>query len=198
MSAAYRQSSFGFSRKDAAQAAATVTRAPRRLDAESIRDSMLAASGQLDRTMGGNGVNLFTRKSSFAQWKPLPVPPTGANRRMIYLARIRGADDGMFKTFDVPECGQVKDKRSDSTTPLQALNLLNGKFTVEQSAALAQRITTEVGADLPKQITRAFQLTLARPPGEHELTACLAVAQSDGLETVCRALFNSNEFLFLP
>jgi hypothetical protein len=104
----------------------------------------------------------------------------------------------MFKTFDVPECGQVKDKRSDSTTPLQSLNLLNGKFTLEQSAALAQRITTEAGADLPKQITRAFQLTLARPPGEHELTACLAVAQSDGLETVCRALFNSNEFLFLP
>jgi hypothetical protein len=198
MSAAYKQSSFGFSRKDAAQVAATFTRAPRRLDAESIRDSMLAISGQLDPTMGGKGVNLFTRKGSFDQWKPLPVPPTGANRRMIYLARIRGADDGMFKTFDVPECGQVKDKRSDSTTPLQALNLLNGKFTLEQSAALAQRITMEAGADLPKQITRAFHLTLARPPGEHELTACLAVAQSDGLETVCRALFNSNEFLFLP
>ncbi len=198
MSAAYRQSSFSFSRKHAAQVATTFTRAPHRLDAETIRDSMLATSGQLDRKMGGNGVNLFTRKSSFAQWKPLNVPPTGANRRMIYLARIRGADDGMFKTFDVPECGQVKDKRSDSTTPLQALNLLNGKFTLEQSAALAQRITTEAGADLPKQITRAFQLTLARPPGEHELTACLAVAQSDGLETVCRALFNSNEFLFLP
>jgi mono/diheme cytochrome c family protein len=198
MSAAYRQSSFSFSRKDAAQAAATVTRAPRRLDAESIRDSMLVISGQLDHTMGGEGVNLFTRKGSFDQWKPLTVMPTGASRRMIYHARIRGADDGMFKTFDIPECGQVKDKRSDSTTPLQALNLLNGQFTLEQSAALAQRITAEAGADLLKQITRAFQLTIARPPGEHELTACLAVAQSDGLETVCRALFNSNEFLFLP
>jgi hypothetical protein len=171
---------------------------PRRLDAEAIRDSMLAISGQLDRTMGGEGVNLFTRVGQFAQWKPKPEPPKGANRRMIYHIKIRGADDGMFKTFDLPECGQVKDKRSDSTTPLQALNLLNGQFTLEQAAALAKRIATETGADLPKQITRAFHLVLARPPAVSERTACLRVAQTEGLETVCRALFNSNEFLFLP
>ena len=117
---------------------------------------------------------------------------------MIYHTRIRGADDGIFKTFDLPECGQVKDKRSDSTTPLQALNLLNGRFTLEQSAALAKRVTAESVTDLTAKITRAFQLALARPPRETELTSCLAVAEREGLETVCRALFNSNEFLFLP
>ena len=189
MSAAYRQRAGGPD---------SFSRAPRRLDAEAIRDSMLAISGQLDRTMGGEGVNLFSRKGEFDQWKPLPEPPKGANRRMIYHTRIRGADDGMFKTFDLPECGQVKDKRSDSTTPLQALNLLNGRFTLEQSAALAKRVTAESVTDLTAKITRAFQLALARPPRETELTACLAVAEREGLETVCRALFNSNEFLFLP
>ena len=196
MSVAYRQASSSFSGNDAIPAA--FTRSPRRLDAEAIRDSMLAISGQLDPTMGGEGVNLFTRKGQFAQWKPLAALPTGANRRMIYHARIRGADDGMFKTFDLPECGQVKDKRSNSTTPLQALNLLNGSFTLEQSSALARRIAKETGAELPAQITRAFHLVLSRPPSEPELTACLRTARSEGLETVCRALFNSNEFLFLP
>ena len=117
---------------------------------------------------------------------------------MIYHTRIRGADDGMFKTFDLPECGQVKDKRSDSTTPLQALNLLNGRFTLEQSAALAKRVTAESETDLTAKIIRVFQLALARPPRETELKVCLAVAEREGLETVCRALFNSNEFLFLP
>jgi Protein of unknown function (DUF1553)/Protein of unknown function (DUF1549)/Planctomycete cytochrome C len=173
-------------------------RSSRRLDAEAIRDSMLAISGQLDPTMGGEGVNLFSRKGEFDQWKPMPEPPTGAKRRMIYHTRIRGADDGMFKTFDLPECGQVKDKRGDSTTPLQALNLLNGRFTMEQSAALAQRVRTDSEPDLESQIERAFHFVLARPPRESELTACLNVANRVGLETVCRALFNSNEFLFLP
>jgi len=209
MSAAYRQRSGGVmeNRSDEGHLSKTpslqhsttpFTRTPRRLDAEAIRDSMLAISGQLDRTMGGEGVNLFTRKGQFDQWKPKPVPPNGANRRMIYHTRIRGADDGMFKTFDLPECGQVKDKRSDSTTPLQALNLLNGPFTLDQSTALSQRICKESGADLSTQITSSFHLVLARPPVASELNSCLAIARSEGLETVCRALFNSNEFLFLP
>jgi mono/diheme cytochrome c family protein len=193
MSAAYRQAVQSDNEKPG-----SLSRQTRRLDAEAIRDSMLAISGQLDRAMGGEGVNLFTRSGEFDQWQPMSKPPQGVNRRMIYHTRIRGADDGMFKTFDLPECGQVKDKRSESTTPLQALNLLNGRFTLQQSTALANRITQESGTDSKSQITRAFQLVLARPPSETELTACISVAQGEGLETVCRALFNSNEFLFLP
>ena len=117
---------------------------------------------------------------------------------MIYLTRIRGVDDGMFKTFDLPECGQVKDKRTESTTPLQALNLLNGKFSLEQSAALAKRIEAEAGGNSSAQVTRAFERILGRPPEDAELALCQATVRAEGLETVCRALFNSNEFLFLP
>jgi hypothetical protein len=171
---------------------------PRRLDAETIRDSMLSIAGSLDQQRGGKGVNIFAREGKFDQWKTLADPPAGSNRRMIYLTRIRGVDDGMFKTFDLPECGQVKDKRSESTTPLQALNLLNGPFSLEQSAALAKRIESEVGDQPGAQVTRAFERILGRPPMEEELKLCQATAKAEGLETVCRALFNSNEFLFLP
>lgn len=171
---------------------------PRRLDAETIRDSMLRISGSLDPQRGGEGVNIFTREGKFDQWKPLADPPAGSNRRMIYLTRIRGVDDGMFKTFDLPECGQVKDKRTESTTPLQALNLLNGDFSLEQSAALAKRIEAEVGTNPNAQVTRVFERILGRAPNDGELEICQATVRAEGLETVCRALFNSNEFLFLP
>ncbi len=170
----------------------------RRLDAEAIRDSMLSISGVLDLKMGGEGVNIYKPKGAFDQWKPKDNPGPEAWRRMIYLAKMRGADDGMFKTFDLPDCGQVRAKRSTSTTPLQALNLLNGKFTLEQAGLLSKRLEREASADLKEQVNQAFLLTLARYPSERELTACLTTAQTEGIETVCRALFNTNEFLFLP
>jgi len=201
-SATYRQSSSSKTQPEAMRADADTRLLwrfpPRRLDAETIRDSMLSISGRLDPQRGGEGVNIFTREGKFDQWQPLADPPAGSNRRMIYLTRIRGVDDGMFKTFDLPECGQVKDKRTESTTPLQALNLLNGKFSLEQSAALAKRIEDEVGGNSSAQVMRAFEWILGRPPEDAELALCQATMRAEGLETVCRALFNSNEFLFLP
>jgi hypothetical protein len=201
-SATYRQSSSSRSQQKAMRADADARLLwrfpPRRLDAETIRDSMLSISGNLDPQRGGKGVNIFTREGKFDQWQPLADPPLGSNRRMIYLTRIRGVDDGMFKTFDLPECGQVKDKRTESTTPLQALNLLNGPFSLAQSAALAKRIQGEAGQKPGAQVTQAFERILGRAPKEEELKLCQATAQAEGLETVCRALFNSNEFLFLP
>ncbi|MEQ2006910.1 MAG: PSD1 and planctomycete cytochrome C domain-containing protein [Limisphaerales bacterium] len=170
---------------------------PRRLDAEAIRDSILSITGVLDLKMGGIGVNIYQPKGNFDQWKPLENPGPESWRRMIYLAKMRGADDGMFKTFDLPDCGQVRAKRGESTTPLQALNLINGSFTIEQAQRLADRAQREAGADPGKQIERLFALAFARPPSTSERNACLASAQTEGLVTVCRALINSNEFLFL-
>ena len=201
-SATYRQSSSSKTQPEAMRADADTRLLwrfpPRRLDAETIRDSMLSISGRLDPQRGGEGVNIFTREGKFDQWQPLANPPAGSDRRMIYLTRIRGVDDGMFKTFDLPECGQVKDKRTESTTPLQALNLLNGKFSLKQSAALAKRIEDEAGGNSSAQVTRAFERILGRPPEDAELVLCQDTVRAEGLETVCRALFNSNEFLFLP
>ncbi|MGQ0635087.1 MAG: PSD1 and planctomycete cytochrome C domain-containing protein [Planctomycetaceae bacterium] len=174
---------------------------PRRLEAEVIRDSILFASGSLDTTMGGPGISVYEpvvgSASDVNVWDAQDDPGPQSWRRMIYLLRVRGADDGVFKPFDVPDCGQVRPKRGESTTPLQALNLFNSPFVSRQAQRLAERARREGGDDVARQIERIFNLTLARPPGADELAACLAAVEQDSLESVCRALFNSNEFLFL-
>ncbi len=198
-SAVYRQSSQPEKMAIAADASSRLLWRfpPRRLDAEAIRDSMLSVSGALNLTMGGPGVDIYKPKGSFDQWKPKEDPGPESWRRMIYLAKMRGADDGMFKTLDLPDCGQVRAKRSESTTPLQALNLLNGRFVLEQSAKFSQRVQLDSASSLESQIRHAFAFALGRPPTATELEACVTAAKADGLETVCRALFNSNEFLFI-
>jgi hypothetical protein len=199
-SAAYRQSS----RPDAAALKADADSRllwrfpPRRLEAEAIRDSILFSSGSLDLTMGGPGINFYQPRSKpDSRWLPVEKPGPETWRRTIYLLRVRGADDGLFQPFDVPDCGQVRAKRSTSTTPLQAMNLLNSPFIIEQAQRLADRAQREAGQDVDRQVQRVFTLTLARPPAEQELAAGVAVARQHGLATVARALFNANEFLFL-
>jgi mono/diheme cytochrome c family protein len=172
---------------------------PQRLDAESIHDAMLSAAGVLDLSMGGPGVMTYHPKvRQFDEWRPLEDPGPAAWRRMIYLAKMRGTDDGMFKVFDLPDCGQVRDKRGESTTPLQALNLMNGPFTVRMAEKLATRLRLEAGDEPSGQINRLFAILFSRPPTPAERQACLDTIRTDGLDTVCRAAFNSNEFLFRP
>jgi hypothetical protein len=169
------------------------------LEADAIRDSILFASGSLDLAMGGPGFNFFQPhpKDGAGTW--LPRGNLGAEgwRRTIYLLRVRGADDGVFTPFDIPDRGQVCPKRSVSTTPLQSLNLFNSPFVVEQAQQLALRAEREGGDDLARQIRLVYGHALARPPTEQECAMCAEVAKRHGLAAVCRALFNSNEFLFL-
>jgi hypothetical protein len=172
---------------------------PRRLEADAIRDSILFASGSLNLLMGGPGVDTYQPrpKETGSDWRPQEMPGSATWRRTIYLLRVRGADDGLFKPFDVPDCGQVRAKRSVSTTPLQALNLFNSPFMVDQAQRLAARVEQEAGTDLNRQLDRLFLLTLARYPNDSERTACLEAARAEGFAACCRALLNSNEFLFL-
>jgi len=172
---------------------------PQRLDAESIHDAMLSAAGVLDLSMGGPGVIIYHPKvRQFDEWRPLEDPGPLSWRRMIYLAKMRGSDDGMFKVFDLPDCGQVRDRRGESTTPLQALNLMNGGFTLRMAAKLAERLRHESGGNPAAEVDRLFALLFSRPPTPAERQACLDTLRSEGLETVCRAAFNANEFLFRP
>jgi mono/diheme cytochrome c family protein len=201
MSAAYRQSSGPVARAVVVDPDSRLVwrYPPQRLDAESIRDAMLSAAGVLDLSMGGPGVITYHPKvRQFDEWRPLEDPGPASWRRMIYLAKMRGTDDGMFKVFDLPDCGQVRDRRGESTTPLQALNLMNGPFTVRTSEKLAERLRREAGDEPPAQIDRLFTILFSRPPTLAERQACVDTLQSDGLETVCRAAFNANEFLFRP
>ena len=117
---------------------------------------------------------------------------------MLYQERMRRVDDKIFTAFDFPDCGQVRDKRPVSTTPLQALNLMNSDFVVEQSEFIAERAIKESGGDPEAAVKRAFELLLLRQPYADELAACTNIAGSNGLNIVCRSLINSNEYAFLP
>ncbi|HVJ87979.1 MAG TPA: PSD1 and planctomycete cytochrome C domain-containing protein [Caulifigura sp.] len=172
---------------------------PRRLDGEAIRDSILFASGSLSHEMGGPGINLFDEKlkETSGEWRPLARQGPETWRRTIYLMKMRGADDGVFKAFDIPDRGQVCARRGDSTSPLQALNLFNSDFVISQAREMAQSIKRQFGSEPGPQLTEAFRRTLSRPPSEEERIAAASFLRRFELAALCRALLNSNEFLFI-
>lgn len=171
---------------------------PKRVEAEVIRDSVLQASGLLDRTIGGRSYRIHNVKKRYAQWEIIDNYSKETWRRMIYQERMRRVDDQMFTAFDFPECGQVRAKRPVSTTPLQALNLMNSDFVIDQSKRIAQRARDDADGDPANSFNRCFELLLGRQPDQEEQTACVEIADDIGLKFVCRALINSNEFAFLP
>jgi hypothetical protein len=171
---------------------------PRRVEAEVIRDGILLASGKLNREMGGRSYRIHNVKKTYAQWKVVNNFGPETWRRMIYQERMRRVDDQIFTAFDFPDCGQVRAKRPVSTTPLQALNLMNSAFVVDQAKHLADRAKIDSGNNLKESVARVFELIFTRKPSQDELSASLEVAKIRGLEIVCRALMNSNEFAFLP
>ena len=119
---------------------------------------------------------------------------------MVYQFKPRMEQDAIFGVFDCPDAAQVAPKRTRSTTPLQALNLLNSGFMVEQAERFAARVFQDVaksGGDerMSSAIRRAFRLAVGRRPESRELAAATLLAREHGLDAVCRALFNSNEFL---
>ena len=111
---------------------------------------------------------------------------------------MRRVDDRIFTAFDFPDCGQVRAKRPVSTTPLQALNLMNSDFVLEQSRRIADRARKEADDEKEKSIDRCFQLLLGRLPDKQEREASLTLAKKENLSFVCRALINANEFAFIP
>ncbi|HUQ71693.1 MAG TPA: DUF1553 domain-containing protein [Planctomycetaceae bacterium] len=172
---------------------------PWRLEMEPIRDSILAVSGSLDLTMGGPGFLVFKPNTNYVRvYDPKDEWGPGDWRRMIYAHRVRMAQDGVFGAFDCPDAGQPAPLRSRSTTAIQALNLLNSTFVAQQAEILAKRARTEVGDDLPKQLGRVYALAYGRSPTDAELALTTSVANEFGLAAVCRAVFNNNEFLFVP
>ena len=201
LSETYRQSSaFGAPAAAAQDAEARLLwRFPsRRIEAESVRDSMLAVSGRLDLRMFGRGFDLFDKRGGLSGFKPVEALTADNQRRMIYAHKVRRESEAVFGAFDCPDAGQSTARRRASVTPIQALNLFNSRFTLENAAALAARVRQEVGADPERQIIRAFELAFARAPTADELREAAPVVRAHGLAALGRAIFNSNEFLFLP
>ncbi|QDU38618.1 Planctomycete cytochrome C [Maioricimonas rarisocia] len=170
----------------------------RRLEGEAIRDTILFVSGRLSRESGGPGYDLFDKRGGLTGFNPVESFSGKGLRRMIYAHRVRRERDAVFGAFDCPDYGQSTPRRRESTTPLQALNLFNSRFVLEQTAVMAERVEAEARSAEAAQIERAYELALGRRPDESELVDAAPVVAEYGLAALCRALINSNEFLFLP
>jgi len=116
---------------------------------------------------------------------------------MIYMTKVRMQQDSTFGAFDCPDGGQVAPKRMRSTTPLQALNLMNSAFMLQQAGFFAERLEKEAGKDREAQVRRAFQLIYSRDPDGQEIRLAKSFIVTNGLSAFCRVLFNSNEFIFV-
>jgi hypothetical protein len=201
LSAAYRRSSRGDER------ALAVDRdnrllwrfAPRRLEAEEIRDAILAVAGTLDPTMGGPGYNPWKSNTNYVVvFNPRDDLGPDAFRRMVYQFRPRSQPDPTFGVFDCPDGGLVAPRRDVSTTALQALNLMNSPFVVDQSARFAARLARDAGPDPEAQASRAFALAFGRAPSAPERKAATGLIREHGSASLCRAILNANEFLSVP
>jgi mono/diheme cytochrome c family protein len=171
---------------------------PRRLEAEAIRDAILAASGKLDLRMGGPGYDVFQPNKNYVHVY-LPKTEFGPDewRRMVYQFKPRMEQDATFGAFDCPDASASVGRRHVSTTALQALNLLNSPFVIQQAGYFAERLRREVGDEPVEQARRGFAIALGREPATAELHSAVSLIEGNGLAVFCRALFNANEFVYL-
>ncbi|KAF0180173.1 MAG: hypothetical protein FD161_951 [Limisphaerales bacterium] len=171
---------------------------PRRLDAESTRDAVLAVSGKLNLDAGGPGWRDFKYTEAYApiyQYVTADTPELW--RRSIYRFIVRTTPHQFMTTLDCPNPANLTPARTATTTALQALTLSNNEFMLQQARHLATRVERETGADPAAQITRAFQLAFARPPSQPELAAARDLVRADGVFPLCRMLLNANEFVYV-
>jgi hypothetical protein len=162
----------------------------KRMDAETLRDSMLAAAGTLDLTMGGPSFRLHRMQSGGSYiFKAVDNPGPETWRRSVYRFNVRGGDRLMMDNFDCPDPSVATPQRSSSNTALQALTLLNDDFVWEQ----AQKLAARAGS-----VGRAYEIVLGRPATERELALGGRYAAEHSLALFCRVLLNTNEFLYIP
>lgn len=168
---------------------------PRRLEAEVIRDCILQLSGSLDLKMGGPGFSTFKPNDNYVRnYVPKESLGPAEWRRMVYMHKVRMERAPLFGSFDLPDAGQVCPKRGSSTTAIQALNLFNGAFVMDQAQRMAA-LLERAGGD---PVEGAYKSAYGRSPNEEEARAASDFIAQQNLLAFCRAILNSNELVFLP
>ena len=179
----------------------------RRLEAEAIRDAILAVSGRLNPEQSGlpifpplPGDIAEAVKYTDSKWDTQSGPQ--GRKRSIYIYQQRTLTMPFMQVFDSLVCDESRARRSSSVTPLQALALYNGDFVSAEATYFAQRVHEEVGDDPTRRIKRAFRLALCRTPTrpetarmEHYLRS--GASPNESLVGLCRILFNVNEFAYI-
>lgn len=173
-------------------------RSPQRLEAEAVRDAVLSVAGELNPALGGPGFRDFTTFVRNTQFYEM-IDPVGYafQRRSLYRTWIRSGRSELLDVFDCPDPSTTAPKRAVTTTPLQALSLLNNSFMLRMADKMSERLVRECGDDVARQTARAYELAYARPPRADELTPAREFITTHGLAAFCRVLFNSNEFLHI-
>jgi mono/diheme cytochrome c family protein len=172
-----------------------------RLDAETVRDSVLLLSGRLDDTMFGPPVQHFISKPGVhvtpeADYDAFDLDAPSARRRSVYRFIFRTRPDPLLEALDCPDASQSAPVRSTSVGALQALALWDNKFTLrhaEHLAALAAKASTAQA----EQVEFVAQRLYGRAAMETEVAEWTAYAAHHGLANLCRVLINSSEFLFV-
>ena len=177
----------------------------RRVEGEVIRDAVLAVAGTLDRGVGGPAVYPYIdpalfQSSSRRGWNGKAVNDPSTYRRSVYVFSKRTIPLPMLETFDRPDTMSSCGQRNRSTIAPQALILMNNEFIGTQAKHFAQRLEREAGADTAAQVKLAFELALAREPRAEEVSKAVGFIQSypQGLVDFSHALFNINEFVYIP
>jgi hypothetical protein len=173
-----------------------------RLEAEEIRDAMLAVSGQLNEKAGGPSVivpidpDLVHALYKPSQWG-VTKDPAEHNRRSVYLFAKRNLHLPMMEVFDAPDAQVSCPRRESSTHAPQALELLNGAFANKQAEAFAARLTAEAGKNPTRQVDLAYRLAAGRSPAAKERQIALEFLKAQPLREFALAVFNLNSFLYV-
>jgi mono/diheme cytochrome c family protein len=175
-----------------------------RVEAEILRDQVLATAGTLDLTMGGPGVYPYIDPALFASssrrtWPGKPEEDPSTYRRSLYVFSKRTIPLPMFELFDKPDTNIACSRRNRSTIATQSLILMNSGFAMHQAKLFAARVTREAGNDKNAQIARAYEIALNRPPTAKEVDLALSFLSNNptGLVDLCQTIFNLNEFAYI-
>ncbi len=177
----------------------------RRLEAEAVRDSVLAVSGRLDPTMFGPSIPVHLTPFMDGRGRPgHSGPEDGNGRRTIYQNVRRNFVAPFLLAFDFPTPSSCTGRRNVSNIPAQALTMLNDPFVVAQAKLWAERVSKNSAAP-DEQITQLYLTAFGRPPSAKEKEAAIAYIASQtkndksaAWADLCHVLFNVKEFIFIP
>jgi hypothetical protein len=183
------------------------------MDAESIRDSILVASGRLDRTLYGMSVQPF-RETALADRRLFPGPLDGHGRRSIYIKNNLMESPKFLGAFNLPGGKVVQGRRDVTQVPAQALALLNDPFVLQQAEVWADRLIAAPETSLADRLTQMFQTAFDRAPRAEELarfkSTVALFGQLNGVpddelltsrpvwKDMAHAFLNLEEFIYIP
>jgi hypothetical protein len=174
----------------------------RRLDGDSIRDTILSVAGTLNPRMGGVGIIPPLTKEEilaarFPNLWPANPDPAEHNRRSIYLQMKRSLTLPMLQIFDAPDSATSCARRESSTVAPQALALMNSDFSAVQADQFAARIRKTAGDNAEASVDTGWKLAFGRSPSAEERQIALDYLQRNSLPRLCLLMFNMSEFIYV-